>query len=148
MDRRLLAAQIDLIVLGLLSSGLVWFAGPLTSSPSPMWKPFGAAMAVMCVVEVFSGRTPGKAVARLRVRRRNGAAAPWSAVVLRGVVRLAPVAVFALSLVVRRSPLDITILFGAFAIACCYVSLCYVMFMRVGLTLFDAASGTRVAHVP
>jgi uncharacterized RDD family membrane protein YckC len=148
LDRRLLAAEIDIVTLGLLSLGLVWFAGPLSPTPDPLWKPFAVAMGAICAVELFTGHTPGKWYVRVRVRRRDGGPAARTAIVLRGLARLAPVAVFAISLNVRRSPLDVAILFAAFTLACCYVSLCYVMFMRVGLTLFDAVAGTRLMAIP
>ncbi|HEV7300358.1 MAG TPA: RDD family protein [Tepidisphaeraceae bacterium] len=143
---RLHAAEVDVLVTGLLCLGLLATAGPLTETPHWAWKPAAAVLGALSLLELLTGITPGKWLYGLTLRNPGGMPARRPALLVRGLVRQAPLAIFVGSLFIRQSPLNVTILFLSFVIACCYVSGCYILFMRIGQTLFDAVAGTRLAR--
>jgi len=146
LEPRLQAAEVDVLVVGVLCLALLAAAGPLTVTPHRSWKLVAAMLGLLCAIELLTGKTPGKWLNGLTLLQRDGSPARRTALLSRGLVRQAPVAIFALSLSVRQAPWNVMILFFSFVLACCYVSGCYILFMRIGQTLFDVAAGTKLAR--
>lgn len=140
--RRLFAVQVDVVVMGALCLALFLSAGPLASNVHWFWKPTAIVLALLYAVEMLTGLSPGKLAAGVRLRRPDGSRPSILSLVLRTFVRQAPITIFAASIYWRRHPANSTIFFVAFLLACCYVSVCYIILMRRGLTLFDMVGGT------
>lgn len=112
-----------------------------------LWMPAAAVLALLAVIEVAIGITPGKAIARLTVRVRGGVgrAGPM-ALILRGTVRWAPVGLF---LVTCRTADRLAWMLGVqvlIVLIGCYLTVCYMALWRRGITMFDAIAGTIVVR--
>ena len=136
--RRFLAATVDVIIISICCT-LLLLAKWLLVEDSKIVK--GAAWGVISICaagEIVSGMTIGKWMFGLRLSRRFGLP-----VIIRGVVRLAPVGIFLVSLFTDDLPVAMVLWCAAGAIVLMYIVACYVLLMRRGTTLFDVA-GAKV----
>jgi uncharacterized RDD family membrane protein YckC len=147
LQRRLYAAAVDIAIVGLCCGALFLSFNPVFGSPHPwIWKPGVVVLAIVFATEIFTGITPGKRLSGLTLRTRDGARpAPWS-LALRGLVRLAPVGIFLLSLRTTDQTGWMFILQVLIVLVGCYLTVCYMTLWRRGSTMFDAVAGTMVVR--
>jgi hypothetical protein len=80
----------------------------------------------------------------LSVRRRDGTCAPLPVLIVRGLMRLVPAGLLLLGQL-TPDPLTSLWICGATLIGLgCYVPACYILLMKTGRSLFDAAANTVV----
>ena len=143
LERRMYAAGIDVALIGLCCGALFLSFNPVFGSPHPwLWRPAAVVLAVIAGVEIFSGVTPGKWMAELSLRMRDGRRPHLGSLVLRGVMRLAPVGVFLLSLRAADRMVWMLVLQVLIVLIGCYLTVCYMTLWRRGSTMFDAVAGT------
>lgn len=110
--------------------------------------PFAVVLALLLLVEALTGRTIGKWSQDLRLRRVDGGAVSLPALLTRTAVKAFPVAIFVLGLGVRNMAASMSLLGVSLMLVLCYIPVCYLMLMRAGHTMFDAASGTVLQAAP
>ena len=143
LERRMSAAGIDVAVVGLCCGALFLSFNPVFGSRHPwIWRPAAVVLAIVGAVEIFTGVTPGKWVAGLSLRTREGRRPPIWALALRGVVRLTPVGIFLLSLRASDQMAWMLVLQILIVLVGCYLTVCYMTLWRRGNTMFDALAGT------
>lgn len=142
LNRRITAAAIDIAIVTLCP-----FASLLSAFPVGIDAPWPGkwgliALAVLASLELLTGQTVGKLLAGLRVRNATGSRASIGQTILRGTIRLIPVALLALSLVPSDSLTRMIVLFAAVTVGLCYFPACYFSLFRRGVTTFDLIAGT------
>ena len=143
LGRRLVAATVDVAVVGAACLGLFYSFNPFSAARHPeVWVPLAAVLAVVAAVEILTGVTPGKWLTRLVVREPDGNNPALWRLALRGMVRLLPVGVFLPGLFTTDSFTVMAVWGLDFTLVSCYVSACYIATMRTGRTLFDHVAGT------
>lgn len=148
LARRVYAAGIDMGVVGLCCGALFLSFNPVFGESHPwIWRPAAMVLAILSVVEIATGLTPGKWISGLALRTLDGSRRPpiWS-LALRGIVRLAPVGVFLLSLRTADRMAWMFILQILIVLVGCYLTICYMTLWRRGRTMFDAVAGTMVVR--
>lgn len=164
LERRLGAAVWDLTLLSILFVAIIWAFGPHVTGvqapgahaaraaravePRHPWVGGAAAaiLAAFAAAELFTGLTPGKKLMGLSVRRRDGGPAPVWSLIIRGMLRLLPVALLIFGQL-TPDPIDSLWICGATLIAFgCYIPACYILLMKTGRSLFDAAANTIVVR--
>ena len=147
LERRVYAAAIDIAAVGVCCAALFLSFNPVFGTPHPwMWRPAAVVLAVLAAMEIFTGFTPGKALAGLTLHARDGRRPSFWSLALRGLVRLAPVGVFLLSLRAGDVAGWMLILQVLIVLVGCYLTICYMTLWRRGTTMFDAVAGTMVAR--
>jgi hypothetical protein len=143
--RRLVAATVDVAVVGACCLGLLHSFNPLAHDRHPeVWVPSAVVLAVVAAVEILTGVTPGKLLTGLAVRCPDGSRPALWRLAARGAVRLLPVGVFLLGLL-TTDPFTVLAVWGFnFTLVSCYVAGNYIPMMRTGRTLFDHIVGTVV----
>jgi uncharacterized RDD family membrane protein YckC len=147
LERRIKAACCDAVLWG--GCWLVLqrsFSRPAEDRPVLLW---GAAAAVLLLVagaELFTGVTPGKWLTGLRVRRADGTAAPITSLLIRGSLRLLPLAILLLALPATSTTAYLIAFTVSGTIATCFGCAAYLTFIRHGLSPFDLASKTQVTQ--
>jgi len=143
LNRRIIAAAIDigLVTLCTFASLLGAFAVGIDPPWPGKWGLI--ALAVLSAPELLTGQTVGKLLAGLRVRSATGSRASIGQTILRGTVRLIPVALLVLSLVPSDSLTRMIVLFAAVTVGLCYFPACYFSLFRRGVTTFDLIAGTK-----
>ena len=143
LERRMYAAGIDVALVGLCCGALFLSFNPVFGSPHPwLWRPAAVVLAVVALVEIVTGVTPGKWMTGLSLRTRDGRRPPIWSLMLRGVVRLAPVAVFLLSLRAADQMAWMLVLQVLIVVIGSYLTVCYMTLWRRGGTMFDVLAGT------
>ena len=147
LGRRVYAAGIDMAIVGLCGGALFLSFNPVFGTLHPwIWRPAAVVLALLAIVELSTGITPGKSLSGLTLRTRGGVRPPLWSLVLRGAVRLAPVGVFLLSLRAGDPTVWMFIVQALIVIVGCYLTACYMALWRRGTTMFDAVSGTIVVR--
>lgn len=145
LERRLYAAGVDVVLVGVCCGAMFLSFNPVFGSPHPwFWRPAAIMLGLIAAVELLSGITPGKGLAGLTVRGRGGRRPVLWALVARGLVRWAPVALFLVSLSTDRTTW-IFVVEVLIVLVGCYLTICYISLWRRGSTVFDAIAGTTVA---
>jgi uncharacterized RDD family membrane protein YckC len=147
LERRLYAAMIDMVVVGVCCGALFLSFNPVFGSPHRwIWTPAAIVLALVALAEIISGITPGKRLSGLTLRTRDGLRPPIWAFMLRGVVRLLPIAIFLLTLRTADRMTWMFILQILIVVVGCYLTVCYMTLWRRGTTMFDAVAGTMVVR--
>jgi uncharacterized RDD family membrane protein YckC len=145
LERRAWAAGCDVTILSVCGLGLFLAFGPVTLlRDARVWVPCAVILGLVVTVELLTGVTPGKWLAGLSVRRPDGSRPAVGALIVRGMVRLLPVWIFAASLVVRDELASGVLCVVAACAGICYIPATYIQVMRTGRTPFDAVGGTAV----
>src|SRR5437588_6253344 len=131
LERRAWAAGVDAASFTLCGFGMFLSFSPLGGSRGPLvWAPSAAGLALLALVECFTGVTLGKWMSGLAVRRPDGARPPIWAFILRGCVRLLPVAIFLLGLAIADEMASGLACIVAVITALCYFVVAYLLVMR------------------
>ena len=147
LERRALAAAVDAALVSLCGLGLFVSFSPLSSARHLwVWAPSAAVLAGIVALEWFTAATLGKRLAGLALRRPDGGHPPVWALILRGCVRLLPVAIFLLGLAMNDELVSGIACIVAAIMSLCYIVVAYLLLMRTGRTPFDAVAGTVVAR--
>ena len=147
LERRVYAAAIDIAAAGVCCGALFLSFNPVFGASHPwIWRPAAVVLAVLAALEIFTGFTPGKALTGLTLRTRDGRRPPVWSLALRGLVRLAPVGVFLLSLRASDPAAWMLVLQVLIVLVGCYLTVCYMTLWRRGNTMFDAVAGTMVVR--
>ena len=156
LERRLGAAVWDLCILSACFIGVVWAFGPPARggkaapgvyAPHPwVGGPAAAALVLYAAAEMLTGLTPGKWLLRLAVRRKDGSRASAGALAVRGLLRLLPVGLLLLGQLMPDPVTSLWICGLTLAALGCYVPGCYILLMKTGRSMFDAAAGTVVVR--
>jgi uncharacterized RDD family membrane protein YckC len=145
LARRVYAAGIDIAIVGLCCGALFLSFNPVFGSTHPwIWRPAAGVLAVLAIVEIITGITPGKWLSGLWLRARDGKSLPLWALALRALVRWAPVGLFLLSLGTDDRMTWMFIVQVLIVVVGCYLTICYMTLWRRGTTMFDAIAGTTV----
>jgi len=143
LERGALAAAVDAAVVSLCGLGLFVSFSPLSASHNPrVWAPSAVVLGLFVAVELFTGATFGKRLAGLTLRRPDGARPSIWALILRGCVRLLPVAIFLAGVAMSDELASGIACIVAAIMSLCYVVVAYLLLMRTGRTPFDAIAGT------
>src|SRR4051812_10427583 len=148
LAKRATAAVIDMSIIGVLCLVLLWAMGLAEPPRINVARVAAALLGLIAAAEMFTGRTVGKSFSGLMVRARTGTRASMPALVVRGVVRLLPVALFLPALFARSPMTNLLWWGGSMTLACCYVATAYLTLMRTQTTPFDSASGTLTFEKP
>ena len=147
LGRRMYEAGVDIGLVGLCCGALFLSFNPVFGSQHPwLWRPAAVVLAIAAAVEIFSGVTPGKWTMALSLRTRDGRRPPIWSLMLRGVVRLAPVGVFLLSLRATDQMAWMFVVQILIVLVGCYLTVCYMTLWRRGSTMFDAVAGTMAVR--
>lgn len=145
LERRLWAATVDMALPILCATALFHSFGPLSKGPLPwLWKSTAVILSAAAVLEAATGKTLGKLLAKLQVRRRDGGTPGHASLALRATVKYVPVAIFIASLSLETMGFLLVAITG-FTLAIAEVQACYLTIMRGGLTIYDHLTGTKVA---
>jgi uncharacterized RDD family membrane protein YckC len=145
LARRVYAAGIDIAIVGLCCGALFLSFNPVFGSTHPwIWRPAAVVLAVLAIVEIVTGITPGKRLSGLSLRTPDGKRPALWSIVVRGVVRWVPVGLFLLSLRTDDRMTWMFILQVLIVLIGCYLTICYMTLWRRGTTMFDAIAGTTV----
>jgi hypothetical protein len=146
LAKRATAAVIDMALIGVLCFALLW-ATRLSEPPRvQIARTLGAVLGLVAGIEMLSGWSAGKHSSRLIVRNNRGIRASMIALIIRGIVRWLPVALFLPALVARDNLMSLVWWGISMTAACCYVATAYLTLMRSQTTPFDTASGTVVTE--
>ena len=146
LARRANAAVVDMVVVGLPCFGLLWSMRHLETPRRQVALACATVLAGLLLIEMLSGWTPGKATARLTVRREDGRRPPLWAKAIRFITRELPVGIFIPCLFVRNELLSLALWGISLTVVCCYVCAAYMLLMRSDRTPFDSAAGTVVVE--
>ena len=105
-----------------------------------------ALLLAVAATELLTGLTPGKWLTGLRVRSPAGAAPTQLRLLLRGVLRLLPLAILLAALPAASAMAYLAAFLIAGAVTLSYLSAAYLSFIRHNLSPFDLAAGTVVAR--
>jgi len=147
LERRLLAACCDAAVWGgcwlLLFRS---FSRPADERSLPLWGAAATILLLAVGTELLTGLAPGKWLTGLRVCRSDSTPPPISSLLIRGALRLLPLAILLLALPASSTTTHLAAFTTAGTIATCYLCAAYLTFIRRGLSPFDLAAGTEVTR--
>ena len=93
LDRRIYAASVDLGIILAASAAIGLYVNPINTSPiRAVWLSALVVLAMYAIVELFTGRSIGKRLFGFTLHRADGGPPTFSQILLRGGIRLLPVA--------------------------------------------------------
>ncbi len=147
LERRLVAASADALLWGGGWYALVRTAAvPAEERNLLIALPAATILLAVAAGELLTGLTPGKWLTGLRVRSPEGAAPTQPRLLLRGVLRLLPLAILLTALPAASAIAYLAAFLFAGTVTLSYLSAAYLSFIRHNLSPFDLAAGTVVAR--
>src|SRR5690606_21658822 len=112
----------------------------------PLWLAAAMVLLLVAATELLTGVTPGKRLTGLRVSRPDSTPPPISSLLIRGALRLLPLAILLLALPASSTTTHLAAFTVSGTIATCYLCAAYLTFIRHNLSPFDLAAGTEVTR--
>lgn len=145
LERRLSASGVDMLFYAVCCGALFYCFNALSRVGDPrIWIPAAALLGLASALELFAGLTPGKWLFGWSVRLPDGGRPPLWRLMLRGVLKLLPIAIFLASLRTSDPGLQSTLIAIAGTVAMCYFPAYYITLVRRRQNVFDILAGTAV----